>query len=84
MVHMTSTTTAASLSASHGAADTVLTGVPVVPGVAYAPVIRPGRLPLLGDLTALPGVADRVLEAASDDLWPAAFDWLEETLGPRG
>ena len=28
---------------------TVLRGVPVVPGVAYAPVIRPGRLPSLDD-----------------------------------
>ena len=25
----------------------VLTGVPVVPGVAYAPVIRPGRKPVM-------------------------------------
>lgn len=32
---------------------------------------------LLNDPMALPGVADRVLVAASDDLWPAAFDWLE-------
>jgi phosphotransferase system enzyme I (PtsI) len=30
-------------------AGTVLRGVPVVPGVAYAPVIRPGRLPSLDD-----------------------------------
>jgi phosphotransferase system enzyme I (PtsI) len=30
-------------------AGTVLRGVPVVPGVAYAPVIRPGRLPSLED-----------------------------------
>ena len=29
------------------AAGTVLTGVPVVPGIAYAPVIRPGRHPVL-------------------------------------
>jgi phosphotransferase system enzyme I (PtsI) len=31
------------------APGTVLRGVPVVPGVAYAPVIRPGRLPSLDD-----------------------------------
>jgi phosphoenolpyruvate-protein phosphotransferase (PTS system enzyme I) len=31
------------------AAGTVLRGVPVVPGVQYAPVIRPGRLPSLDD-----------------------------------
>ncbi|MGO4444332.1 phosphoenolpyruvate--protein phosphotransferase [Mycobacterium sp. 2YAF39] len=30
-------------------AGTVLRGVPVVPGVQYAPVIRPGRLPSLDD-----------------------------------
>ena len=43
---------------------TVLTGVPVVPGVQYAPVIRPGRLPEF-DLAA-PDVADadRPAEAA--------------------
>ncbi|WP_319436160.1 phosphoenolpyruvate--protein phosphotransferase [Mycobacterium sp. RTGN5] len=31
-------------------AGQVLTGVPVVPGVRYAPVIRPGRLPAIDDL----------------------------------
>ena len=45
---------------------TVLTGVPVVPGVRYAPVIRPGRLPDLDELD--PGgevpEADRDAEAA--------------------
>ena len=46
-------------------ASTVLHGVPVVPGVAYAPVIRPGRLPALdddasGDLAE----SDRPAEAA--------------------
>jgi phosphoenolpyruvate-protein phosphotransferase (PTS system enzyme I) len=44
----------------------VLTGVPVVPGVAYAPVIRPGRHPVLDTVTAAPDVAegDREAEAA--------------------
>ena len=32
---------------------------------------------LLNDPMALPGVANRVLEAATNDLWSAAFDWLE-------
>ncbi|WP_179967399.1 phosphoenolpyruvate--protein phosphotransferase [Mycolicibacterium anyangense] len=31
-------------------AGAVLTGVPVVPGVRFAPVIRPGRLPAIDDL----------------------------------
>lgn len=31
-------------------ASTVLCGVPVVPGVRFAPVIRPGRLPVLDEL----------------------------------
>ena len=49
--------TASSVPTSHPAGNasvdlepgTVLRGVPVVPGVAYAPVIRPGRLPSLDD-----------------------------------
>lgn len=49
--------TASSAPTSHPAGSTsadlepgtVLRGVPVVPGVAYAPVIRPGRLPSLDD-----------------------------------
>src|SRR5690348_1788873 len=40
LVHMT----ASSAHTSHPS-GTALGGVPVVPGVAYAPVIRPGRLP---------------------------------------
>jgi phosphotransferase system enzyme I (PtsI) len=41
--------TASSTPTSLGAGQ-VLTGVPVVPGVRYAPVIRPGRLPAIEDL----------------------------------
>ncbi|WP_445168001.1 phosphoenolpyruvate--protein phosphotransferase [Mycolicibacterium sp. Dal123E01] len=41
--------TASSTPTSLGAGQ-VLTGVPVVPGVRYAPVIRPGRLPTIEDL----------------------------------
>ncbi len=40
---------AASTPTSLGAGQ-VLVGVPVVPGVQYAPVIRPGRLPAIEDL----------------------------------
>jgi phosphotransferase system enzyme I (PtsI) len=44
---------------------TVLRGVPVVPGVQYGPVIRPGRLPALDDAGAREiAEADRAAEAA--------------------
>ncbi|MFA5710134.1 phosphoenolpyruvate--protein phosphotransferase [Mycolicibacterium sp.] len=46
LVHMTPTTPAA------------LSGVPVVPGVAYAPVIRPGRPPAPEDLSTPGAVAE--------------------------
>ncbi len=42
---MTASSTPTSLSAG-----SVLSGVPVVPGVRYAPVIRPGRLPAIDEL----------------------------------
>lgn len=60
---MTSAAASSSLSDSAGV---TLSGVPVVPGVAYAPVIRPGRLPALDTLAAAPEVpeADRPAESA--------------------
>ena len=44
----------------------VLTGVPVVSGLQYAPVIRPGRVPAVDDLAAAPDIdeAGRAAEAA--------------------
>jgi phosphotransferase system enzyme I (PtsI) len=45
-------------------AGTVLRGVPVVPGVQYAPVIRPGRLPAIDDAGPDIDEADRPAEAA--------------------
>ena len=57
---MTSTTAASSQTES----QTVLTGVPVVAGVGYAPVIRPGRLPLLDNLAALPEIGEADRDAA--------------------
>ncbi|WP_349319172.1 phosphoenolpyruvate-utilizing N-terminal domain-containing protein, partial [Mycolicibacterium canariasense] len=42
----------------------VLTGVPVVPGVAYAPVIRPGRKPDIDLGAAALGDEERPAEAA--------------------
>src|ERR1700754_3665109 len=61
LLHMT----ASSPPTSHAASGTVLHGVPVVGGVQYAPVIRPGRLPVV-DVTSegAIGVADRPAEAA--------------------
>ena len=51
LLHMTTSSPPASplqpLNEGNPAAGTVLTGVPVVPGIAYAPVIRPGRHPVL-------------------------------------
>ena len=44
-------------------AGTVLTGVPVVLGVAYAPVIRPGRLPAIEDLAVPAEIAESDREA---------------------
>jgi phosphoenolpyruvate-protein phosphotransferase (PTS system enzyme I) len=47
-------------------AGTVLRGVPVVAGVQYAPVIRPGRLPVVDGATSGASIdeADRPAEAA--------------------
>src|SRR5271170_907010 len=45
---------------------TVLDGIPVVAGVCYAPVIRPGRTPVLDGVDSLPGVdeSERAAESA--------------------
>ena len=57
--------TASSLPNSPAPSGTVLKGVPVVPGVAYAPVIRPGRPPTVDDSGAADvSEADRPAEAA--------------------
>ncbi|WP_197518832.1 phosphoenolpyruvate--protein phosphotransferase [Mycobacterium sp. ACS1612] len=57
--------TVSSLPTSHPASGTVLRGVPVVPGVQYAPVIRPGRLPAVDVATGAEiAEADRPAEAA--------------------
>lgn len=57
--------TASSPPTSLPAVGAVLHGVPVVPGVRYAPVIRPGRLPVV-DVASEPEIAetDRPAEAA--------------------
>jgi phosphotransferase system enzyme I (PtsI) len=50
---------------THSPAGTVLRGVPVVAGVQYAPVIRPGRLPVIDDSPAVDvDETDRPAEAA--------------------
>ncbi|MCW2686664.1 MAG: phosphoenolpyruvate--protein phosphotransferase, partial [Mycobacterium sp.] len=54
------------IEAENNPAATVLSGVPVVTGVQYAPVIRPGRAPAIEDPASAPEVdeADRPAEAA--------------------
>ena len=56
-------TASSPLTSQHSA---VLSGVPVVAGVAYGPVIRPGRLPVLDAVDTLPEVdeSERAAEAA--------------------
>ncbi|ADT96816.1 phosphoenolpyruvate--protein phosphotransferase [Mycolicibacterium gilvum] len=66
LVHMTATTPPTSL-----AAGSVLHGVPVVPGVQYAPVIRPGKLPET-DLDAGGDVAEADRDAEKERFTAAA------------
>ncbi|HME46863.1 putative PEP-binding protein [Mycobacterium sp.] len=60
-----STPTSPHVLSSEPAPGTVLNGVPVVAGVGYAPVIRPGRLPVLDGIDDIPEVdePDRGAEA---------------------
>jgi phosphoenolpyruvate-protein phosphotransferase (PTS system enzyme I) len=62
---MASSPASPSLAGSRPGSGTVLTGVPVVSGIEYAPVIRPGRLPELDALAAEPDIdeAGRPAEA---------------------
>ncbi|MCG7594150.1 phosphoenolpyruvate--protein phosphotransferase [Mycobacterium sp. PSTR-4-N] len=71
LVHMTATSLSSSQATEAPAAGTVLHGVPVVTGVAYAPVIRPGRLPEV-DLSALPEIAEGDRPAEKDRFAAAA------------
>ncbi|MGB5149427.1 MAG: phosphoenolpyruvate--protein phosphotransferase, partial [Mycobacterium sp.] len=71
------------MSTSSVAETQVLTGVPVVAGVAYAPVIRPGARPPAAqaepveiDEAARPGEVTRMKEAAA-----AVADRLRERAG---
>src|ERR1700757_3759761 len=57
LVHMTAALPPAS-HAKRPQAATVLSGIPVVAGAAYAPVIRPGRLPVMDGVDSLPGLRD--------------------------
>jgi phosphotransferase system enzyme I (PtsI) len=75
--------TASSPLASHLLpSHTVLQGVPVVAGVAYAAVIRPGRLPVMDGIEALPDVdeSQRQAEAAR---FAAAASTVAERLRNR-
>ena len=51
-------TTASAPASRASSSGSVLTGVPVVPGVAYGPVIRPGRHPVLETAASTPDVAE--------------------------
>ncbi|CAN5247012.1 phosphoenolpyruvate-utilizing N-terminal domain-containing protein [soil metagenome] len=51
---------------------TTLRGVPVVPGVAYAPVIRPGRTVLVEELAVQPDVEEAERSAESSRFTAAA------------
>ena len=69
LLHMTASSPRTSLPFDREpapAAGTVFHGVPVVAGVQYGPVIRPGRLPALDDVDVAPEVEeeDRPAEAA--------------------
>lgn len=61
-----------SLAPDTAAPDAVLHGVPVVPGVRYAPVIRPGRLPALDDLDPGGEVAENEREGEASRFVAAA------------
>ena len=70
LLHMTTPSAPTSLPSDSESADipagTVLHGVPVVSGIQYGPVIRPGRHPVLDQAESAPEVdeADRPAEAA--------------------
>src|SRR6478672_10836510 len=66
LIHMTASSPPKSLQPTDLPVGTVLHGVPVVAGIQYGPVIRPGRLPVLDDVDAAPEVdeEERSAEAA--------------------
>lgn len=66
LVHMSTSSASTSLPADTPRAPvgTVLRGVPVVAGVQYAPVVRPGRLPALDEKLPDVAEADRPGESA--------------------
>lgn len=66
------TSSAAPASPSGLPPGTILTGVPVVSGVAYAPVIRPGRHPVLELAAAAPEVGESGREAEASRFAAAA------------
>lgn len=68
---MTATSLSSSQVTDSAASGTVLHGVPVVTGVAYAPVIRPGTLPKV-DVGALPDIAEADRPAEKERFGAAA------------
>ncbi len=73
---MTASSTPTSLSTGDAPVSpesgTVLRGVPVVPGVGYAPVIKPGRLPGLDDLDSGTELAEADRPAGAERFKAAA------------
>src|SRR6476620_4046777 len=68
LLHMTASSPLTSLPSNATpapGAGTVLHGVPVVAGVQYGPVIRPGRLPGLDDVDAAPEIEEEDRPAAA-------------------
>ena len=61
----------------------VLTGVPVVPGVAYAPVIRPGRHVVLDAVAAAPDIDGEPEREAEAGRFVAAAATVAERLRDR-
>ncbi|CAN5422052.1 phosphoenolpyruvate-utilizing N-terminal domain-containing protein [soil metagenome] len=69
---MTTSPTAQSPTTSTLSPGTVLTGVPVVSGLQYAPVIRPGRVSAVDDLAAGPDIDESNRPAEKDRFAAAA------------
>src|SRR5215213_2410518 len=85
LIHMSTSSPPTSLPSDSAVAEypagTVLRGVPVVAGVQYAPVIRPGRLPVVDDsASADVDETDRPAEAAR---FAAAANTVAERLRDR-
>ncbi len=81
---MSSSPASASPSRSPARSGAVLAGVPVVPGVRYAPVIRPGRTPVTAESAvahAAPGIGESERAAEAERFTSAAAVVAERLRG---